>query len=206
MRHLFCFILIIVIGGTAHATSLRIVSLAPALTEIIATLNLTANLVGISSDSDYPESVKGITPVGAFLQPSFERIAGVRPTLILGMGQPNGPAFRQLQANGTRVVLFNSPDQITDIYSIIRQIGDLTNRQARAGQVIRSLKSQMAEIEKNRPTVSPTVMVVIWHPPITVAAANTFIGDMVKRAGGSNSIEGSRIRYPQMERELMMYK
>jgi iron complex transport system substrate-binding protein len=196
----------VILGSAVTASPLRIVSLAPAITEILATLNVTSQIVGVSSDCDYPETIKGLPKVGAFLQPSLERIASLSPTLVLGMGQPDSPGFRQLQKNGTRVVLFHTPDKIIDIYNIIRQIGTLTNRKERAGDVIRALKDQVILIDQNRPTISPSVMVVIWHPPITVAAANTFIGDMIKRAGGNNVIGAGYIRYPHIERELMMYK
>ncbi len=206
LRFKLIFLWSIILGSAIAASPLRIVSLAPAITEILATLNLTGEIVGISSDCDYPETVKRLPKVGAFLQPSLERIASLSPTLVLGMGQPDSPGFRQLQKKGTRVVLFNNPDKIIDIYNIIRQIGILTNRKERASELIRSLKDQVAIIDQNRPTISPAVMVVIWHPPITVAAANTFICDMVKHAGGNNVIEGGYIRYPHIERELMMYK
>lgn len=200
------FVWFFILGSTVTAAPMRIVSLAPAITEILATLNVTAQIVGVSSDCDYPETVKGIPKIGAFLQPSIERIASLSPTLVLGMGQPDSPGFRELRANGIRVVLFENPDKITDIYSIIRQIGHLTQHSTRAGEVIQSLKAQVKAIEQTRPKVTPSVMVVIWHPPITVAAANTFIGDMIKLSGGNNTIEGGYIRYPHIERELMMYK
>lgn len=206
LRFKLIFLWSIILSSAIAASPLKIVSLAPAITEILATLNLTGEIVGVSSDCDYPETVKRLPKVGAFLQPSLERIASLSPTLVLGMGQPDSPGFRQLQKKGTRVVLFNNPDKIIDIYNIIRQIGILTNRKERASELIRSLKDQVAIIDQNRPTISPAVMVVIWHPPITVAAANTFICDMVKHAGGNNVIEGGYIRYPHIERELMMYK
>lgn len=189
-----------------YAENLRIVSLAPAITEILATLNLNTAIVGKTANCDYPESIASVTNIGAFLQISMERVFAQSPTLVLGMGQPDSPGFKKLRDQGVKVVLFEDPSKITDVYNIIRQIGILTRRENRAADVIRTMKFQVNDLKKNQPYIRPTVLVVIWHPPMTVAAGNTFIGDMVKAAGGNNSIEGGSIRYPRIDRELMLYK
>lgn len=122
------------------------------------------------------------------------------------MGQPESPALRRFKGAGTKLLLFEDPSKISDLYNIIQQIGHATGQDTRAADVIKTLKLQVIDVVKNQPKIHPTVLIVIWHPPITSAASNTFIGDLVKHAGGNPSLGASGVRYPQIDREHMLYK
>ncbi|NBV42471.1 hypothetical protein EBR96_06865 [bacterium] len=184
----------------------RIVSLAPAVTEIVCTLNAEDQLVGISNDCNYPASVLSRSRVGHFLKPKIDAILALQPTIVIGVGQSDIPAFSALRKAGIKVILFRSPQQLSDIYGIIEVVGQATHSEDRAKEVIHRLSTEVQAISSNRPKIPPKVMVIVWHPPLTVAASNTFIGHMVEKSGGSNVIEGGFIQYPKIQRELMLYK
>src|SRR5687767_7328975 len=66
----------------AHA-GLRIVSLTPSATEVVAALGATSQLVGVDEYSLYPPEVKNLPKVGSFLQPNLEQIVGLRPSVVI---------------------------------------------------------------------------------------------------------------------------
>ncbi len=68
---------------TIAARPKRIVSLAPANTEIVAALGGIDRLVGVTTLCDYPAEVKKIAKVGDFMQPNLEVIASLKPDLVL---------------------------------------------------------------------------------------------------------------------------
>ncbi|NDC82210.1 hypothetical protein EB093_00890 [bacterium] len=200
-----CVICLLILTVTTQSVE-RIVSLSPAATEILATLNAESQLVGVSDDSDFPLSISSLPKIGPFLSPNIAKIAAVRPTMVIGIGQHETTPLRELRRRGVKVVLFESPDSIPEIYRIIRQIGILTGHEKQSGIVLNRLYNEVASIAHTRTKIKPTVFVVIWHPPIVSATDNTFIGDMIRCAGGVNAIDPGAVRYPKVPRELMLYK
>ena len=65
------------------AQVLRIVSLAPSLTETVYALGLQDRLVGDTDFCDYPPEAQTKTKVGGAINPSLEVIAHLRPDLVL---------------------------------------------------------------------------------------------------------------------------
>lgn len=61
----------------------RIVSLTPAVTEIVFALGLGDRLVGVSTYCDHPPAAAAIERVGTFVAPAVERIVAVRPDLVI---------------------------------------------------------------------------------------------------------------------------
>src|SRR5512134_3263657 len=71
-------------GGVAPpAAALRIVSLVPAVTEMLFAIGAGPSVVGVSSFDHYPPEVASRTRVGALLDPDVERIIALRPDLVV---------------------------------------------------------------------------------------------------------------------------
>jgi iron complex transport system substrate-binding protein len=68
---------------TVKAEPQRIVSLAPANTEIVFALGLGDKVVGVTTFDDYPAEVTSIAKVGDFSSPNVEAIASAKPDLVL---------------------------------------------------------------------------------------------------------------------------
>jgi iron complex transport system substrate-binding protein len=61
----------------------RIVSLAPSATENLFAIGAGHLIVGVTSACDYPPEVRKLPQVGDFMKPSLERIAALKPDLII---------------------------------------------------------------------------------------------------------------------------
>src|SRR3990170_776332 len=67
----------------------RIVSLAPNITEILFSLGLDEEVVGVSIHCNYPEKAKGRVRVGSYISIDFERVISLRPDLVIATGAGN---------------------------------------------------------------------------------------------------------------------
>ena len=89
----------IVLGGVGPATTQtrateakRIVSLVPALTEMLFALGAGPQVIAVSSYDEFPPEVKSLPKVGALLDPDMERILSLRPDLVIVLRVADGSA------------------------------------------------------------------------------------------------------------------
>ena len=64
----------------------RIVSLVPAVTEMLFAIGAGPQIVGVSSYDHFPPEVEALPKVGALLDPDTERILSLRPDLVVVYG------------------------------------------------------------------------------------------------------------------------
>jgi iron complex transport system substrate-binding protein len=182
----------------------RIVSISPVVTEIIYQLNAANKLVGVTNVCNYPAAALKLPKIGDFTNPNLEKVLLLKPDLVLGMGNPNSPGNLKLKELGVKSVVLNSPQTINEIYSQIQLIGQLTDKPAQAQDLIKNLKHQVALFKQSRPKKPKSILVVIWAPPITVAAQNTFINELIELAGYKNVIQNSPIQFPVINAENIL--
>ena len=84
---------------TRTAPARRIISLVPALTEILFAIGAGPQVIAVSSYDDDPPEVKTLPRVGALLNPDTERILSMRPDLVLVYGS-QAELFNQLNRSG----------------------------------------------------------------------------------------------------------
>jgi len=64
----------------------RIVSIVPAVTEMLFAIGAGPQVVAVSSFDTWPPDVKGLTRVGGLLDPDIERVLRLRPDLVVVYG------------------------------------------------------------------------------------------------------------------------
>src|ERR1043165_2156948 len=69
----------------AAAPPLRLVSLAPSVTETIFALGYGGRLVGVTTYCDYPPDAKKIAKIGDFMNASLEAMTAKRADLVIGV-------------------------------------------------------------------------------------------------------------------------
>ena len=178
---------------------IRIVSLVPSQTELLYDLGLGNRVVGITKFCFHPKEWFSSTSknakhrVGGTKNVNFERIAQLNPDLIIGNKEENSESdIRKL----TEIY----PVWMSDIYtledalSMIAELGKLTQTSEKASQICRSIK-----IQSETNPISPTKLkcvYLIWNEPIITVGKNTFIDDMISKAGLTNAINAER--YPTL--------
>lgn len=156
----------------------RIVSLSPALTEILCQLGVRDRLVGRSAACDYPEDVKVLPAVGDFGGPDIERVLELRPDLIVSNDLIYPSVTETFRAHG--VECFNMQiNNTADYCACVRRLGGLLGIEAAASREIQRVQA-CQDMEPS----GKTALVVIWEKPLIVAGEGTFPLEMLRKAGG----------------------
>jgi len=95
-------------GQRAEAPPARIVSVVPALTEVLFAIGAGERVVGVSSFDEFPAAVGDLPRVGALLDPNVERIFSLRPDLVVVYGSQT-----VLQDQFARAGIRTSPVRVT---------------------------------------------------------------------------------------------
>jgi iron complex transport system substrate-binding protein len=203
-RAVLMLLAIVFCASEVWASFERIISLSPAITEIIYALEAQDTLIGVSSFCDYPREARNKENVGGFINPNLEKIIALRPDLvILSPNSGTKQIHHRLEAIGitTRVVSFYTIEELRAAY---RVIGEYTERPKNAQRLIRQLEQAINENRDAALAERPRVLFVRSHSPLFVAGQGTYEDDLIRIVGGLNCIQKSATRYPQYAVEAIM--
>lgn len=175
----------------------RVVSLAPSLTEIVASVDAGDMLVGRTSACDYPPDVVGkVSVVGGFGRPSLESVIAAGPTLVIDTDLEDESVIRKLKNAGIEHERI-ACRSLADIPRAIRRVGKLTGRDESAEQVAIRLEEgiRIFRRESASETGKPSVYIEIWHDPIMTAGKDAYLNELIEIAGGRNIAEDVEKEY-----------
>ena len=171
----------------------RIISLVPALTEMLFAIGAGPQVVAVSSYDEFPPEVKALPRVGALLDPDTERILSLTPDLVVTYGSQ---ADLQAQMKRASIATFDYRHGGLDhILTTIRDLGQRTGRVAEAGRVVAGIQSRIDAVKarvagKPRPR---TLLVFSREPRalrnVYVSGGRGFLRDMLIAAGGQDVFE-----------------
>ena len=167
---------------------IRVVSLAPNLTEIICAIGAEEFLVGRSSVCDYPPAILADIPVvGGFGAPSIETLISVQPTLVLEVDLEDEALAGTLAQLGIRRERIPC-HTLEDISVAVRRVGELLGRQGEAERIARDFETRLGRMRDRTAGVTsrPSVYVEVWHDPPMTAGRQTFLSQLIHLAGGTN--------------------
>ncbi|WP_069325704.1 heme ABC transporter substrate-binding protein IsdE [Paenibacillus nuruki] len=177
------------------ASSARIVATTVAITEITAALDLP--LVGKpTSTKTLPPQYKDIPDVGNPMSPDMEKVLSLQPTDVLSVTTLQydlEPKFKDLNMNAE----FLDFESLEKMENEILNMGTQFDRTTKAKEITDTLKAKVAEVKKtvaDKP--SPKVLILLGVPgSYLVATEHSYIGDLVKIAGGTNVVQGESVEY-----------
>lgn len=188
---------------TVRAEPQRIISLAPAMTEILFALGLDKKIVGVTEYCNYPPAARSKPKIGGIVNPSVERILAQRPQLVLGMRLNPKPVLRAISRAGVPTYAAE-PRSVEEVMTTIATIGALTGRRQDAERLVKSLRSRLAAVaHKIQKLPRPTVMFLCSQDPLWVAGADTFPDHAVRLAGGRNAASDVK-GYKQYDAEMLL--
>jgi iron complex transport system substrate-binding protein len=181
---------------------MRIVSLAPNLTEILFALGLDEEIVGVTKFSTYPPQAQEKTIVGTFWQPDIEAVIALRPTLMVNLWfEQQSAVVSRMERIGcqTLTLEIRNTDQL---YEAIEKIGQAVDRQQQAQVIIEGLRQKRSDITaRYADRQKPKVLWVIQRYPFRAAGRQTFINELIEIVGGVNAIGDTLTQYPPVNRE-----
>ena len=168
----------------------RIVSLVPALTEMLFAIGAGPQVVAVSSFDEFPPEVKKLPQVGALLDPDSERILSLRPDLVVVYGSQSD---LQAQFARARVRTFAyRHGGISTILETLRELGTLTGHEPAAARLVSDLQTRLDDVRARvKGKRRPKVLLVFERQPKTlreiyVSGGLGFLHEMLTIAGGDN--------------------
>ena len=163
----------------------RIVSLAPHLTEQLFAIGAGDRIVGTTEFADYPFAAQRIPRVGRAHSVDLERIARLKPDLIViwGSGFPPGTvdAVRRL---GTPVFV-SEPHALDDVATSMERLGVLTGRDGTlAATMFRGKIEALRARYAGRRAVR--IFYQVWAAPLMTLSGRHVISEAIALCGGRN--------------------
>lgn len=183
----------------------RIISLVPAVTEILFKLKLQDRLVATTDYCNYPEAAQKLPKIGQYSSPSLESILRYKPDLVIASASMNRPSLiKRLEAfNIPAYVIY--PQDIGETLQTMTALGEITERQQEAQAIVAEMLSRISTIAtKIKTATRPSVLTFIMLEPLTVAGPGTYINDLIERAGGRNVVPPGPSHYPTWGDEALL--
>jgi len=167
------------------ANVIRIVSLAPNLTEIVYEVGAGNRLVGDTEYCDYPAEAKQVAKVGDTMHPSIERIIALRPEVVLVSTASQLEGFTK-QLDEQRIAVYvTNPRSLEEVFHSIETLGDLFGTRDRASVIVADLRKRAAMLETAIKPVKPLkVFYQVAGEPLYTIGREAYLTDLVRRAGG----------------------
>jgi iron complex transport system substrate-binding protein len=178
----------------------RIVSLSPAMTEMLFSIGSGDKIVGVTTFCDFPPAAKKITKVGDFSHPSIERIVALKPDLVI----VNLPEQSRIKAELDRLKIksfVSSPRSLSEIYSELHALGAVLGQKAAVDSLVSYMKRNLEPID---PVRRKRVYIEISARPIVTIGASTFLNDLIYGAGGTNIFADLHKDYPTVNQETVI--
>lgn len=173
----------------------RIVSLVPSQTELLCDLGLGSRVVGVTKFCIYPpEARQNAAVIGGTKNFDFEKIAALKPDLIIGNKEENYQAgIEQLAANYP--VWLSDIGTLPQALDMVKRVAFITGKKEQGEKIAAEITAAFAtRISLKAETA---VAYFIWRKPYMAAASGTFIDDMLRRAGFRN-VFADLERYPEI--------
>ena len=177
----------------------RFVSLAPNLTEIAYAIGAGDRLVGNTTYCDYPAAARQVEKVGDTLNPSVEKILALRPQVVLVSTASQLEVFTTQLAQHQIAVYVTDPHDLEGVFRSIENLGQLLNQPREAEQLVIGLRERTVKVEdtvKSSPRVR--VFYQLSAEPLYTAGRDSFVTDIIRRAGGDSvtaNVPGAWPRY-----------
>jgi iron complex transport system substrate-binding protein len=189
----------------------RVVSLAPSLTEMIFAVGGSDKLVGVTTYCNYPEAATKIEKIGDTQTPNIERIVALKPQVVFVSTASQLEAFtKTLDEQGIAVFAIHTTG-LEDMLQDLKQLGDILGTQTAAQQEIDRLTARIKILEEKIELnnhwgheigiVTPRVFVQISNDPLFTIGRESFLTDLIKKAGGVSVTENVPTAYPKLSKE-----
>jgi iron complex transport system substrate-binding protein len=189
---------------TLDQAATRIVSLAPANTEIAYAIGAGDKMVAGTSYDDYPEEAKALPKIGDFANPNIEKIASYSPDLVLAAGGIQDKLRSKLEALGMKVYVVD-PKTYDGTIATIENVGKLAGTEAAATAVAGKMTAAEKQVQAKVSGLTPaSTFLEIYSKPLMTAGSGTFIDDMITIAGGENIGAQAGAGFPNFSTEVLV--
>jgi iron complex transport system substrate-binding protein len=199
---------ILLLAVAAQAQPKRIVSTFPSITETLFALGAGDRVVGVSTYCRYPPSVLALPKIGTYIKPDPEKIALLRPDLVI-IEQSATTLADHLSALNIRHVDVKI-GSLGETYSMIRDVGRAIESSAQADKLNAEIQSRLDTIRiKSRSQTPLNVLIIMGRDPglltnLIGVGPTTYLSELLEIAGGHNVLTSKAVPYPHISMETVL--
>jgi iron complex transport system substrate-binding protein len=186
----------------------RIVSLIPAVTEMLFAIGAGPQVVAVGSFDTYPPDVQKLPRVGALIDPDVERILSLHPDLVVVFATQT--KLREQLARAKIPMYVYNHAGLADVFTTIRDVGARVEHEKAAADLARSLEARIDAVRKRvAGRARPRTLIVFDREKLALRGIYAsggigFIHDMVEAAGGGNVFADVKQQAVQATTELIL--
>lgn len=180
-----------------------IVALSPASAEILFAVGAGKQVSAVSDYTDYPAEAAAKPKVGGFdgKTLSLESILSFEPDMVYLTDGMHNFLIEQLDQIGIKYYL-SKAGSIADVEKEILEVGELTGHAKEAKAVVESMKGKMTFMKST--SEKPSLYYEVWNAPYMSAGSQSFINDVIARAGAVNIFADVDEAYPMVSEESII--
>lgn len=163
---------------------MRIISLAPSVTEVVYLVGAGDRLIGVTTHCDWPEDAGRKPKIGTLLNPEYETILAARPDLIIASTAGNDRSAVLKLADLGLPAFVTAPRSMEGIYETVERIAEITDCAEQGRQLVAQMKNRLADIRRRLAGLPPVrAFFMTWFDPLLAPGKNTFETDVLRQAG-----------------------
>jgi iron complex transport system substrate-binding protein len=183
----------------------RVVSLAPNLTENIFAVGAGDRLVGVTEYCNYPEDAQKIRKVGDTLSPNIETIIALKPQIVFVSTASQIETFTKTLESQNITVFVTNPQDLNGVLANLRQLGDIFGTPERTTILLNELQERIIAVDEQAPGKPKTkTFVQISKEPLFTIGKESFLTEIVERAGGTSVTREVATAYPKISKEAAL--
>ncbi len=181
----------------------RVVSLEPALSEMICALQRCGLLVGVDRYSNWPKSLKNLPSVGGGIDPNVEQIYRLKPQVILS--SRSALMKQKLGFLGVKVLEFDMT-RLQDIHRMMLTLAPLLGVPVSQAQEAWDQVEQGMAREASRVTPRARGARVYFEvsSDFYAASQSSYLGEIMDQLGLKNVLSGDWGPFPRLNPEFIV--
>ena len=177
-----------------------VVATSVAVTEILDKLGVEVSGVPTTS-YELPESTKDATEVGSPMNPDLEIIKSLNPTCVVSVDTLGSDFEKQFTENNIPSMFVNL-STVDGLKETIANLGEKFDKSEKAAEIIAELENKENELNLSKKENKEDVLILFGAPgSVMVSTDNSYVGNLVKIAGGNNIFESESSSFIQVNME-----
>jgi len=190
---------------TINKPALRVVSLAPSVTELLFAAGGGGQVVGAVNYSDYPEAAKRIPRIGSNREIDMELLMSLKPDLIVAWRHNSSERQIDMVRRLGIPVFLSDPQSLDGIPDAVLRLGQLLGTQAAAKSTATQLREQLAGLRTRYAGRAPVrVFYQVWDKPLYTLSGKHILTDAMKLCGGENVFDKLTVTAPIVSIESVL--
>ncbi len=185
----------------------RVVSLIPSVTEMVAYLGYLNRLVGRSRFCDFPPEVRELPVVGDMLSVDLERLAQLRPDLILVAQGNDLEMVEKMRDLGLAVFALDEPADLGEIHDQLELLANILGRGPRAEHALGSFKARLRLLLMRAKKFAQPPQVFVSYSgfggEVWVAGKGTYLDGALSETGLNNATGDLAKGWFKLDRERL---